>query len=227
MRVLLLVSLAGCIEGPEADRVYNIEPRSCETGIATDQTFVLSGDYGLERQDRLVTDPPRFALDTPAGVIELDTTVGAYGVVTAMPREPLPADADMTLQLVAPGALDGALIPGLFPARYSTRATTQIRTYRSIDGNVFVSFTQALDAASVQAAVRVERGTTPIGATVQYLDSPGHVVHVLVTDEAPLDVVFEPSLRTKAGGAVFDASAVIQIDPTYTVPVANGCELAE
>jgi hypothetical protein len=216
MRVLMLVSLAGCIEGPEEDSVYNIEPRTCETGIAADQSFVLTGDYSLERQNSLATDPPRFALDTPSGVIELDTTVGPYGVVTAVPREPLPADADIMLQLVSPGALGGVYMPPLFPVRYSTRSTTSIRTYRSIDGNVFVSFSQPLDAATVEGAVHVARGTTPISATVQYLDAPGHVVHVRVADQAPLEIGFLTSLKTKTGAPVFDTFATLTVDPTYT-----------
>lgn len=227
MRVVLLLPLAACIEGPERDSVYNIEPRICETGIANDQTFVLDGRYGLDRQQRLVSDPPRFLLETPTGPIELDTSIGEYGVITAVPRGPIPSDADVALKLVAPGALVDAYIPPIFPAHYSTRKSTSIRSYRSVDGNVFVSFSQPLDAATVQAAVHVQRGTTPIGATVQYLESPGHVVHVKVLDQAVLDVVFQPSLKTKTGAAVFDTSTIVQLDPTYTLPPSNGCELAE
>jgi hypothetical protein len=227
MRVLLLFPLVGCIEGPEPDAVYNIEPRSCETGLAAAQTFVLTGDYGLDRQQRLATDPPRFALDTPSGVIDLDTTVGEYGAVTAVPRGPLPPDSDLTLRLVSPGALAGANIPALFPARYSTRTTTEIRTYRSVDGNAFVSFSQPLDAATVEASVHVARGTTPISAEVQYLDAPGHVVHVRVQNSEPLEIGFLTSLKTKAGAQVFDTFATISVDPTYMVPASNGCELAE
>jgi len=228
MRVLLLAGLlTACIEGPERDSVYNIEPRVCETGIANDQTFVIDGRYGLARQQRLVTDPPAFLLETPTGPIELDTTVGDDGVMTLVPRGPIPSDADLTLKLVAPGALVDAYIPPIFPAHYSTRKSTSIRSYRSVDGNVFVSFSQPLDAATVEAAVHVQRGTTPIGAPVQYLDAPGHVVHIRVTDQAPLDVVFQPSLKTRTGAAVFDTSEIVQLDPTYTVPPSNGCELAE
>jgi hypothetical protein len=227
MRVLLLLPLAACIEGPEPDAVHNIEPRSCETGLAADQTFVLGGEYDLDRQQRLATNPPRFALDTPTGVIELDTTVGAYGEVTAVPREPLPPDADLTLRLVDPGALAGAFMPPLFPVHYSTRSETAIRTFRAVEGNAFVSFSQPLDAATVEAAVLVQRGTTPIGATVQYLDAPGHVVHVLVADQATLEILFTPSLKTKTGASVFDAVAAVQLDPSYTAPATNGCELAE
>jgi hypothetical protein len=227
MRVLLLLPLAACIEGPEPDSVHSIEPRICETGLAADQTFVLTGEYGLDRQQRLATDPPRFALDTPGGVIDLDTTVGAYGEVTAVPRAPLPPDADLTLRLVDPGALAGAYIPALFPARYSTRATTEIRTYRSVDGNAFISFSQALDPATVEASVHVARGTTPISAEVQYLDAPGHVVHVRVTDQAPLEIGFLTSLKTKAGAPVFDTFATVTVDPTYMPPAPNGCELVE
>jgi hypothetical protein len=227
MRLLLLLPLAACIEGPEPDRVYNIEPRSCETGLSADQTFVLTGEYDLDRQQRLATNPPRFALDTPTGVIDLDTSVGAYGEVTAVPREPLPPDADLVLRLVDLGALEGAFVPPLFPVHYSTRTTTEIRTYRAVEGNAFISFSQPLDAASVEAAVLVQRGTTPIAATVQYLDAPGHVVHVRVDDQEPLDILFLTSLTTKSGGAVFDTFATVQVDPTYTVKPSNGCELAE
>ena len=227
MRVLVLLPLAACIEGPEPDRVYNIEPRICETGIAADQAFVLTGDYELERQERLASDPPQFAIDVPGGVIELDTTVGEYGKVTAVPRQPLPADADLTLRLVDPGALAGAYFPPLFPVRYSTRKTTEIRTYRTINGNAFISFSQALDASTVPGAVRVARGTTPISAAVQYLDSPGHVVHVRVQDQAPLEIGFSSSLKTKSGAPVFETVATIAVDPEYMLPASNGCELAE
>ena len=227
MRVLLLLPLAACIEGPERDSVYNIVPRVCETGIASDQTFVIDGRYGLDRQQRLVTNPPRFVLETPSGPIELDTTVGDFGVMTLVPRGPIPSDADVTLTLVEPGALDDAYIPPLFPAHYSTRSAAAIRSHRAVDGHMFVSFNQPLDAATVEGAVHVQRGTTPIAATVQYLDAPGHVVHVQVADQAPLDVVFLTSLRTQTGAAIFDTNGRIQIDPSYTAPPTNGCELAE
>ncbi len=230
MRVLLLAAIAvlpGCIEGPEGDSVYHIDPRACETGLRADQAFVLEGRYELARQERLKTEPPRFVLDAPMGVIEMAVIQGDYGQLTLIPDVPLPPDADLSLRLVDPGALAGAYIPPtLFPATYSTRTATSIRTFRAIDGHIFVSFSQPLDAATM-SAVHVQRGTTPISATVEYIDAPGHVVHLYVTDDAELDVVFDPSLRTKAGAVVFETVASVRVDPSYTLPEQNGCDSAE
>ena len=230
MRVPLLAAMAvlpGCIEGPEGDSVYHVDPRACETGLRPDQAFVLDGQYELERQERLKTDPPRFVLDGPTGPIEMAVINGDYGQLTLIPDVPLPPDADLSLRLVDPGALAGAYIPPtLFPSTYSTRSATSIRTFRAIDGHIFVSFSQPLDAATM-SAVHVQRGTTPISATVEYLEAPGHVVHIYVSDQAALDVVFDPSLRTKAGAVVFETPTSVGVDPSYTVPAQNGCETGE
>jgi hypothetical protein len=231
MRVLLLgsivVGLPGCIEGEERDSVHNIEPRVCETGLRTDQAFVIDGSYKLERQQRLQTDPPRFELDGPTGTIAIAVIAGEYGEMTLVPDAPLPPDSDFTLRLVDPGALDDAYIPPMFPARYSTRTETTIRTYRATYRNIFVSFSQPLDAATVTGAVSVQRSGAPASAAVEYVDAPGHVVHVTVYDDAEVDVLFGPSLRTKAGSAIFEAQSTIRVDPAYTLPAQNGCEHAE
>lgn len=221
--------LAGCIEGPEPDRVHNVTPRTCETGIAADQTFEVTGMYELARQSRLRDDPPRFAIESSAGAIEVVTTVDEYGTLTLTPQQLLPTDDDLVLRMLAPGALDGAHIPpGVFPATYSTRSTTTIRTYRAIDNRLFISFSQPLDPASVAGAVTVTGIGAPTIVESMYLDAPGHVVYVLVTGaNGPVDVTFGTSLRTKAGAPVFDAVQSLQMDPSYTVPAANGCESAE
>lgn len=221
--------LAGCIEGPEPDSVYNVTPRTCETGVAPDQTFEITGMYELARQARLREDPPRFAIDSSAGRIDVETTVGEYGTMTLTPQQLLPADDDLVLRLLAPGALDGAQIPpGVFPATYSTRSTTTIRSYRAIDSRLFISFSQALDPASVAGAVTVTGIGAPTLVEAMYLDAPGHVVYVLVSGaNGPVDVTFGTALRTSAGAPVFDAAHSLQLDPTYTVPAANGCESAE
>lgn len=229
MRVLAIVVLAGCIEGPEPDSVDNLTPRQCETGLAADQTFTITGRYELARQQRLVDDPPRFALDGPTGVIGLTTTVGAYGEMTLVPEQPLPANADLSLRMTALGALDGVYItPGLFPLAYSTRASTVIRSYRAVDNNIFISFSQPLDAATVDGAILVKRGTNPVTAAVQYLDAPGHVVHVQLYDQGgAVDVQVTPALRTELGTQVFEVTQSVQLDPSYTVPADNGCRYAE
>ena len=229
MRVLAIVVLAGCIEGPEPDSVYNVTPHQCETGLAADQTFTITGDYELERQQRLVDDPPRFELDSPIGAIALTTTVGAYGEITLQPQQPLPADAELSLRMTYLGALDDVYIaPGLFPVRYSTHASTVLRNYRAIDNNIFLSFSQPLDATTVQGNIVVQRGTAPVTATVQYLDAPGHVVHVLLYDQGGVaEVRIEPALRTELGAPVVEVTQSVFVDPKYTVPADNGCRYAE
>jgi hypothetical protein len=221
--------LGGCIEGPEPDSVHNITPRSCETGLALDQTFTLTGDYELARQSQLQSSPPRFVLDTPSGEIAIATTVGAYGELALQPMTALPNDAELSLRLVDPGALAGVYIPTmLFPTAYSTRSETVIRSYRAVDNHVFVSFSQPLDATTVAGAVSVSRGTAAVSATAEYLDAPGHVVHIQLFDSGgAVSVGFGPQLRTKSGTAVFSIAQYIDLDSTYTVPIADGCQNAE
>jgi hypothetical protein len=168
-------------------------------------------------------------LDGPTGEIAMAAIPGEYGQLTFIPDAPLPPDADLTLRLVEPGALEGAYVPPMFPARYSTRGETTIRTFRATYRNIFVSFSQALDATTVSgSSVLVQRGTAPVTAAVQYLDaSPGHVVHVMVYEDSPVEILFTTALRTSAGAAVFVAPTSIQVAPDSTLPEANGCESAE
>lgn len=226
---LCSILLAACIEGPEPDAVHNVTPRTCETGIAPDETFEITGMYERARQSRLGEDPPRFAIESSAGRIDVETAVGEYGTLTLTPQQLLPADDDLVLRMLAPGALEGAYIPpSVFPATYSTRSTTTIRSYRAIDNRLFISFSQPLDPTSVPGAVTVTGIGAPTIVESMYLDAPGHVVYVLVAGaHGPLDVTFGTSLRTRAGAPVFDAVQSLQLDPSYTVPAPNGCESAE
>lgn len=224
-RVAVVVSLvAGCIEGPEREALHDVSPRQCETGLAADTTFVISSNI---ESAKLAADPPRFVLDgTPA--IELSTAVGEFGELTLTPTQPLPADSDMMLRLADPGYLASTLIPEWLPTRYTTRNAPAIRSFRSIEGRVFVSFSQRLDAATVPTATSVRQGMAPVSAEATYLDSPGHVVWIETTKNVGLaDIAFAPSLRTDRGDALFSAERTVQVDLAYTVPADDGCQYAE
>ena len=229
MRAVAVVVLVGCVEQPERETIDDLTPRPCETGLVSDQTITITGRYELARQQRLINNPPRFELDSPRGVIAITTLVDAYGELTLQPQQALPADADLALRMTELGALDGVYFPpDLFPIAYSTRAATVIRNYRAIDNNIFVSFSQPLDAATVTSAVLVQRESAPVNVAVQYLDSPGHIVYVQLFDQGgPVDVQFTTALHTKLGAQVFQAVSSVQIDPSYTLPAKNGCQYAE
>jgi hypothetical protein len=226
MRVAVILLLAGCIEGPEPESVNHVTPRPCETGITSNQLFTVIGDWRVARQERLAADPPRFALESALGIIDLTTTVGEFSELTLEPQQPLPPDTQLTLRMVQAGALEGVVMsPGLFPVPYSTRSATEIRSYRAIDNTIFISFSQALDPTTLASSVSVRSSTTTATATAEYLDAPGHVVHVELYDL--LDVVeieFGPELRTQTGSQVFAVATSVRLDPAYTVPVENGCQ---
>src|SRR5262245_9964304 len=139
---LLIALLTGCIEGPEPEHLNQVTPHVCETGVAANSTFVVSSNIPSAK---LAADPPRFVLEG-AQTIELATAVGDFGELTLTPQQPLPADADLTLRIADPGYLENTTLPGWLPARYSTRNAPTIRTYRAIEGRIFVSFSQRLDA---------------------------------------------------------------------------------
>jgi hypothetical protein len=210
---IVVIGLAGCIEGEEPDAVHNITPRACETGLASDQAFVISGSYELDRQERLRMEPPEFLLDgtTP---IALTTEVGAYGELTLRPLQPLPPGEDFQLRMVEPGALAGVALPGLFPAAYSTRDVTELRSHRAIDGNIFLSFSRALSPAMASA---ISVNGAAVTSPPTYLDAPGHVVHLRVSSAATtVDVSIAPP--------ALPAVQSVRVDATYTPPAANGCE---
>ncbi len=226
MRIaILILGLTACIEGPERDAVREITPQPCETAIAADQQFVINGSYGQDTLTRLHANPPQFELDTPTTSIALDASIGDYGELTLRPQQPLPDQEDVTLSLVSPGALaDVYITPSLFPAPYSTRDNTVLRSYRAIDGNIFVSFSQELDAATLASSVSVRRNGAGILSEVSYLEGPQHVVFVRVSDlTGPVEVVFNPNLRIRGGAPVFSAEYMLQLDPAYTVPPADSC----
>jgi hypothetical protein len=215
---------SGCIEGPEAEALHDITPRQCETGLAADATFVISSNIP---STKLAADPPRFVLQG-AQTIELSTTVGEFGELTLTPLQPLPADTDLMLRVADPGYLESTMIPGWLPTRYTTRNAPAIRSFRSIEGRVFVSFSQRLDAATVPTATSVRQGTAPVSAEATYLDAPGHVVWVETTKNVGLaDIAFAPSLRTDRGDALFSVERTVQVDLAYTVPADDGCQYAE
>ncbi|MBA3453680.1 MAG: hypothetical protein H0T42_11365, partial [Deltaproteobacteria bacterium] len=177
MRIaILFVALTACIEGPERDRIETITPQPCETAIATDQQFVITGSYEQDGLTRLHADPPQFELATPTTSIALDTSIGEFGELTLRPQQPLPDEQDVTLRLVSPGGLaDVYMTSDLLPAPYSTRDSTVIRSYRAVNQNIFVSFSQALDAATLASSVSVRRNGAGLISEVSYLEGPQHV----------------------------------------------------
>lgn len=226
MRIaILFLGLTACIEGPEPDAVRDITPQPCETAIAADQQFVITGSYGADTLSRLHANPPQFELETPTISISLDTSIGDYGELTLRPQQPLPDQEDVTLRVVSPGALaDVYITPDLFPAPYSTRDSTVIRSYRAIERNIYVSFSQELDAATLVSSVSVRRNGAGMISEVSYLEGPQHVVFVRVFElSGPVDVVFNANLRTRAGAPVFSAEYMLQIDPAYTLPPMDSC----
>jgi len=222
-RIAVITSVAGCIEGPEAKALHHIEPAACDTGLAANQQFVLSSNF---EEQTLLDDPPRFVLEVGgAAVIELDTTVGPFGELTLTPRQPLPADSELTLKLVDEGALAGSFMPVWLPGRYSTRNAPAIRSYRAIEQRVYVSFTQRLAADTVTNAVTASHAGAPVRSEAMYLDAAGHVIWIELHDAGnPVDLSFWPALRTDRGDAVFPEVQTIQLDPAYTLPASDGCE---
>ena len=225
MRVVCLVlPMAGCIEGPEPEHLDQVTPRVCETGVAANGPFVISSNIPSAK---LAADPPRFVLEG-AQTVELSTAVGQFGELTLTPLQPLPADADLMLRIADPGYLAETTLPAWLPARYSTRNAPAIRSYRAIEGRIFVSFSQRLDAATVPTATTVREGAAPVSAEATYLDAPGHVVWIeLHKNTGVVDVAFGPSLRTDAGDAVFNIESTVKLDVAYTQPASDGCEHAE
>jgi hypothetical protein len=217
--------LTGCIEGPESkNAIWDISPRPCETAVAADQAFVLS--VGADNFALLAHDPPQFEIETPDGTIGMEATVGPPGQLTLRPLAPLPP-ADFVLELVNPGALGPDLRRGsdLFPAQYSGRAESVIRSYRGAFNEAFISFSTPLDPASVASAVTVRVVGLPVSVRTEYIEGPGHIVRVTVLDDArPVDITFGTSLRASDGAVVFDAPRTIRVDPVSQVPEYNGCE---
>ena len=218
---------SACIEGPEPEHMSRIVPHACETALSANQTFEIGTNFPPQR---LQADPPQFVLDLGATgggtAIELVTSVGEYGTLVLEPVSPLPADTDMMLRLVEPGAVRDTLMPVWLPGRYSTRNAPAIRSYRAIEGRVFVSFTQRLDPATVATAVMVRQAGAPVRSEATYLDAPGRVIWVELPGRPTglVEIVFAPTLRTELGDPVFTTETTLQLDPAYTPPAADGCE---
>lgn len=222
-----VVLLAGCIEGPENENaINNITARPCETGVPSDATFELqvrSANYM-----RLGRNPPRFEIATADGRIDVEATLSAPDALTLHPLSPLPAD-DFALELVDLGELgpDAYLPAGLFPAAYSGRPQTVLRSYRAVDNQVFVSFSRALDPATVATSIVTQTVGLQVRATIDYFEGPGHIVHLRITDDArPVDITFGTGLHAADGTPVFQSPRTIQVDPVYELPEADGCEFS-
>jgi hypothetical protein len=221
---LIVAMLSGCIEGPESKNwFYDISPRPCETGLPADQTFEVTAtadDYAAVSRN-----PPRFEIATGGERIGVETTLAGVGKLSLRPLSPLPME-DFVLELLDPGALGPhALAAEMFPVTYSGRAQGDIRSYRAAQNEVFISFSKALDPASVPPAVTVMVVGLPVTVTTEYVESPDHVVHISVQQDArPVDITFAPSLRAADGTAVFPSPRTVRLDPVYEVPEANGCE---
>jgi hypothetical protein len=213
--------MAGCIEGKQRPSIDNVTPRACESALAPDTRFTLLAHYDSAFHGDIERDLPRFELEIAGARLAMDTVVTPDFAIEMVPRAPLPADTDLALHLLDRGAFaDAYITAGLFPATYTTREAPRVRNYRAVDGHVFVSFSQPLDAETV--AVTVTRDGAPVSAATQYLAAADHVVHVQITDhgQRPVQIVFDPALQTRSGAPV---QATVELSPAYTLPADNGC----
>jgi hypothetical protein len=215
------VLVVGCIEGEERPALDEVVPRACEDNLAPDTVFTLEAYMKLEVQDRVRANPPRFSLAGPTGTIAVSVDVGEYGELTLTPDQPLPAAADFLLQLDDPGALatEDVFLETTFPVAYTTRDQVRIRNVRATGGNVYISFTQPIDPATVPTSV-----FSSAGGTAMYIQEPQNVVYFThARDTGTVRITINTNLRTLAGLPVFTAQQELDVDSEYTLPADPAC----
>lgn len=217
--VVLLVALSACSESEEGPYLSPLEPFPCEDNLDSRPIFTIPYSFDRATLNAVKADLPVFELTGPDRVeaiaIELVESVGLQISASSV----LLPDRDFVLDLVDRGGLGPDTdVPAMFPARFSTRNVARIRVVVAKAGRVTISFTQALDPASVPGNVIVPGSTR----TAQYFDTDFHQVYVETADtEQPITVSFGPDLRTASGLLVAPES--ITIVPRDTTFVAAGC----
>jgi hypothetical protein len=218
-RIGALLLAAGCSDGTVGPYLEPVSPFPCEDNLDSAPIFTIPFDVDGRTLDAMRQDPPIFQLIDGTTLITTTTAIVDAVGITITPDDPLLPDREFTLELVDRAGLGpDTVVPAMFPARFTTRNRARIRVVRALAGRVVLSFSQALDPATVAANVTVPASTGP----ATYFDTAFHQVYVETADsDQPITVTFGPGLRTAMGLAVtVDPITFVPRDTTF---VAEGC----